>query len=407
MRILFIHNKYQQYGGEDGVFQAETELLRSKGNAVDHLVFDNKEIKTTLDKIRSGIGSIYNFKSAKLLEKRIREFQPDIIHVHNFFPLASPSIFYVAKHKQIPIVMTLHNYRLLCPSATLFHNGKIYEKSVNSFFAIDAIVKGVYRNSRIQTASLAAMIALHKVLGTWRTKVDKYIALTHFSKHKFLDSSFGVPENKFTVKPNFVKNEGQGKENREDFFLFVGRLSEEKGIDLLLRANHLRPFPLVIIGDGPLRPNVENFAKGNKSITYLGFQQKPIIIDYMKRAKGLIFSSEYYECFPLTLLEAFSTATPVIAPHLGAPKEIVHDNVNGLLFSPGNEKDLSEKIFQLIEGQELAKKISINARKTYLDLYTPEKNYQQLITIYQDLIDSQRSFSRVAQLTQIVEAAKV
>src|SRR5688572_15009132 len=186
MKILLVHNYYKQAGGEDIIFQSESELLSAHGHFVERLVFDNKTIKTFFDTLISGLRSIYNPVSASALRKRIELFNPDIIHVHNFIPLASPSIFFVARKFNIPIVLTLHNYRLICPSATLFYNGKIYEKSIHATFPFDAVIKGVYRNSPIQTFVLAAMIVLHRMLDTWRTKVDCYIALSHFAKDKFI-----------------------------------------------------------------------------------------------------------------------------------------------------------------------------------------------------------------------------
>src|SRR6266850_2523496 len=225
MKILLIHNKYQQEpGGESFVFQAEGELLSRHGHFVDRLVFDNGKIKTILDKCLSGLKSIYNPESARKLRKKIETFSPDIIHVHNFVPLASPSIFFVAKKYNVPVIVTLHNYRLICPSVTLFHNQKVYEKSINSVFPIDAIVKGVYRNSRMQTAVVAVMIALHNIIGTWRSKIDFYITLSNFAREKFKMSILSLREGSLIVKPNFVMDCGMGDSVRQDYFLYVGRL---------------------------------------------------------------------------------------------------------------------------------------------------------------------------------------
>src|SRR6267154_2136215 len=208
MRILLIHNKYKQPGGENIVFESEGELLSSNGHLVEHLVFDNSTIQTFVDKFFSGLKVIYNPESARKLREKIEHFKPDIIHVHNFVPLVSPSIFSVAKKFNIPIILTLHNYRLICPSATLVHKGKIYERSVNSVFPIDAIIKGVYRNSKLQTAAVATMVAVHNQLGTWRNKVDFYIALSNFAKEKFKTSGLAIPEERLVVKPNFVQDFG-------------------------------------------------------------------------------------------------------------------------------------------------------------------------------------------------------
>jgi len=284
MRILLLHNRYKYAGGEDKVFESEGELLSNHNHEVERLVFDNSLIETGLDKIMSGINGIYNLRSANVVDKKIKEFKPDIIHVHNFVPLASPSIFYAAKRNKVPVVLTLHNYRLICPSATLYYDHRIYEKSLRSFFPVDAIVKGVYRNSILQTAAIALMTSIHNLIGTWRNKVDKFITLTAFARSKFLESRVNASSDQFMLKPNFIDDPGNGRETREDFFLFVGRLSEEKGIRVLLNAFKSSDLNLVIIGDGPMRAEVESVVKERKNIQHLGFQPKAVIMDNLKRA---------------------------------------------------------------------------------------------------------------------------
>jgi glycosyltransferase involved in cell wall biosynthesis len=381
MRILLLHNKYQYAGGEDKVFEAEGELLSKHNHQVERIVFDNSSITTGMDKLLSGIMGVYNFKSANVVNKKMKEFKPDILHVHNFVPLASPSIFYVAKRNKVPVVLTLHNYRLICPSATLYHNHRIYEKSIKSIFPFDAIIKGVYRNSVIQTAGVAVMITLHNLIGTWKNKVDKFITLTTFARTKFLDSRIKASTDQFMLKPNFIDDPGNGKESREDFFLFVGRLSEEKGIRVLLNAFRRIDEKLVIIGDGPLQSEVESVVKVRSNILYLGFQPKAAIMDHLKRTKALIVPSTWYEGFPLTILEALATGTPVIGSRLGGIAEIVTDKFNGLLFEPGDEDSLIHSLNELKKQDQ--KVLSINARNCYLEHYTPERNYKILMDIYQ------------------------
>ncbi|WP_276371995.1 glycosyltransferase family 4 protein [Chryseolinea sp. H1M3-3] len=386
MKILMIHNKYQFQGGEDSVFQIESDMLSKHGHKVEQLIFDNKEIKGAFEKFLLVLRGIYNSQSAKELEKVIARFSPDIIHVHNFFPLASPSIFYVAKRKHIPVVVTLHNFRLICPTAVLYFHGKIYEKNIHSIIPWDGILKGVYRNSRLQTAGLAVITTFHNLIGTWRNKVNKFIVLTEFAQKKFKDSILRVSEDQFAVKPNFVEDNGYAQKAREDFFLIVGRLSEEKGILTILESLNLGTFKLVIIGDGPLKDQVQSAIRAKPNVTYLGFQQKPVIMDYLKRCRALLFPSVCYEGFSMTLLEAFSAGTPVIASKLGSMAEIVQDHENGLHFEPGNPQDMVDKINLINEDPDLAQKLSQNARKTYMDLYTPEKNYTILLDIYTQLL---------------------
>jgi len=387
MRILLIHNKYKQSGGEDAIFWAESELLLNNGHEVEHLLYDNTTIKTLFDKFMSGIRAIYNPGSARALKIKIQVFNPDVIHVHNFLPLVSPSVLFIAKKYKIPVVITLHNYRLICPSAILFYNGHIYEKSIHSIFPIDAIWKGVYRNSTVQTATVALMTAIHHWLGTWKNKVDCYITLTRFAREKFENSALSISPKKLVIKPNFIKDCGNGKTKREDFFLFIGRLTEEKGIRTLLKAASLYNFKFTIIGDGPLSSEVENFARLNPTMTYLGFQTKDTVMSYLKKCKALIFPSIWYEGFPVTILEAFCTGTPVIASNMGGMKEIIQNRVNGLHFEPGDEKDLVSKILEIEDDDDLAKKLSMNSRLTYLNYYTPSKNYDQLVEVYDRVRD--------------------
>lgn len=395
MRILVIHNKYKQAGGEDSVFNSESELLAQHGHVVEQLIYDNSIINTLYQRILSGLRTIYNPYSAKEVKRKIQEFDPDIIHVHNFLPIVSPSVFFVAKQLRIPIVLTLHNYRLICPSATLFYNGKVYERSIHSIIPWNAIWNGVYRNSRLQTAGVVFMNAFHHWMGTWKHKVGAYIALTQFAKEKFINSALSIPSNKLFVKPNFVKDLGTGQRIREDYFLFIGRLTEEKGIGILLKAASLYHFKLIVVGDGPLKSMVEDYVLRNSSISFVGFQSKEIVIDYLKRCKALIFPSIWYEGFPVTIAEAFSTGTPVIASNLGAMREIFVNGVNGLLFESGNERDLILKIMEVVKMGSMAGDISENARACYLKDYTPSTNYTLLTDIYNKTIERNKHHSPI------------
>jgi glycosyltransferase involved in cell wall biosynthesis len=349
-------------------------------------LFDNLQIKTAKDVFLSGIGSVYNVQSANRIDAMIRFFKPDVIHVHNFFPLVSPSVFFVAAKFGVPVIVTLHNYRLICPSYSLYHDGKIYEKSIHKVFPVDAVLKGVYRESKIQTASTVLMTGIHKLAGTWKNKVDTYIVLTEFAKNKFLDSSLEVPAEQLVVKPNFTDDLGVGEEQRENFFLFIGRLTEEKGIQTVLDAAATGDFTLKIIGDGPWRETVETYSAKHQNIVYAGFKQKPYIISELKKCKALVFPSVWYEGFPMTILEAFSTGTPVITSKLGGMAEIVDDEKNGLHFLPGNSTDLVKKINLLTNNAGLSVKLGKQARQDYQDKYTPEKNYSLLLSIYEQAI---------------------
>ncbi len=404
MRVLLIHNQYKQRGGEDVVFKSESDLLLKHGHQVDNLVYDNSNIETVYDKLKSGLKLIYNPDTAHDIGVKIRDFKPDVIHVHNILPLVSPSIFYVAKKWNIPLVLTLHNYRLICPSATLFYKGKIYEKSINSILPLGAIWRGVYRNSRIQTAAVAVMTAIHNILGTWRNHIDCYITLTEFARKKIINSTLSIPEHKFVVKPNFAEDCGSGSDHREDYFLFVGRLTEEKGLRTLLNAAKAHSFKLTIIGDGPLKHLVETSVKENPSITYLGYQSREHVINYLKKCKAFIFPSIWYEGFPVIIVEALSTGTPIIASDLGSMSEIIENEVNGMHFMPGDEHDLISRIIQMTNNDELARRLSDNARLSYKKLYTPEQNYTELVGIYKNVLQNRECLKPDLQEYSLTES---
>ncbi len=390
MKILLIHNTYLKYGGEDTVFEAEKQLLEQNGNEVETLIFDNTLLQG-IEKIKLIYNIFYNNKSAKLLKSKLKEFKADIIHVHNFFYLASPAIFYVANECKIPIAQTMHNYRLICAGALLLRDERVCELCVSKKIPLEGIKHKCFNNSFLQTTQLTLMTGLHKYLGTWKNKIDTYICLTEFAKSKFSNSSLQIPINKISVKPNFTEDMGVSKVKRKDFYLFVGRLSKQKGIDILLEAAKNQGFKLEIIGDGEMREYVEKMAEIHQNIIYHGFQQKNWIMDKLKACKALIFSSISYEGMPLTILEAFATGTPIIASDIDNVRDFIQDNVNGLHFKYGNATDLAEKVAFFEENSSKLSHFYTQARATYEAHYTPEKNYQQLIKIYQDTIERHKS----------------
>lgn len=394
MKILLVHNTYQQRGGEDAVYEAELKLISQYGNTVDTILFDNSAINSVSKKIAIGLGTVYNFSSASLIEKKIKSFQPDIIHVHNFFPLVSPSVFFVAKKYHIPIVMTLHNYRLMCANALFFRNGKVCENCISKTFPLDGIIHKCYRNSSLQSAAVTLMSSIHKISGTWKNSISHYIALTEFSKNKFINSSLKIPEHKISVKPNFVSDFDESNYQRENYFLFVGRLSEEKGIRVLLDAFQNNGLPLKIIGDGPLKNSVQDATSTYSNIEYLGFQEKLTVLETMKKSRALIFPSLWYEGFPVTVCEALATGTPVIASDIGSLAEIIQDNWNGLLFSYKDANALDGKISYFNIHHAGKNEMYKNARQSYLENYTPEKNYLILEDIYSRLIKNAKKKGR-------------
>jgi glycosyltransferase involved in cell wall biosynthesis len=242
MKILLLHNYYTQRGGEDGVFEAERNLLLQKGHEVESLTFQNQKLQGFAEKIRTSFSSIYNSHSAKLLAQKIDEFQPQILHVHNFWKEASPAVYYIAKRKNIPLVQTLHNFRLLCANALLLRQNQPCELCIKKTFPMAGIRYACYEN-RLITAQITFLSTIHKILGTWKNLVSQYITITEFARRKFLASALHLQENQISVKPNFVEDRGGASmESRENYFLFVGRLSAEKGVQTLLEATRHHNF---------------------------------------------------------------------------------------------------------------------------------------------------------------------
>jgi len=388
MKILLLHNRYKIAGGEDSVFNSEVKMLRDNGNIVDHIVWDNSEITTLRQKVKIALFSLYNPFTKEVIERKIKEFNPDMIHIHNFFPQISPSVFFVADKFSVPVVMTLHNFRLICSNAILYTKGSICEKCVNKVFPLEGIRNRCYRNSYFQTLNVTLMTSFHKLIGTWRKRVGRFIVLTDFQKEKIGNSSLNLKSENLAVKPNFVSDPGVGLNQRENFFIFVGRLSVEKGINVLLDSFKYHSYKLKIIGDGAMKELVLKESKSNPNIEFLGYKGKDFLLDQIKRSRALIFPSESYEGFPIVITEALATGTPVISSNIGSQAEIVGNGYNGIHFKVSDPKDLAEKI-KLFDNKEM-KKMYINSRKTYLEKYTPEINYKILKEIYKKTIDEKK-----------------
>ncbi len=385
MKILIIHTAYRFSGGEDCVVEAEKHLLETNGHEIFYLSFKNPA-----NPIKSSwlfFASIFNPASFFRVRKTIQVFKPDVLHVHNWHFAASPAVFIAARTQKTPVVYTLHNYRLLCPSGTLFHNGHVFLNSLQQSFPWLAIKKKVYRSSYFQTFWLAFVIWFHKIIGTWRN-IDKYITLTQFGKELFVNSDLLIKPEQISVKPNFTEAVNVSKQSRTNAFLFVGRLSEEKGIDCLLNAFRQNGLELLIGGDGPLSEKVRKISIQYPNIQYLGSLSKSQVRVHMQTCTALISTSICYETFGLVIIEAFALGTPTIVSHIGAASAIVTHSYNGFHFEPGNVEELNCMVNKWKNLSENTKEtIRQDARKTYESLYTPIKNSNQLITIYQSVLD--------------------
>ena len=390
MRVLMLHNRYLERGGEDVSFEKEMALLREKGCEVTPYEENNQRIKN-LGLFRTGIQATWSRDTYRRVRKQLRERRYDVLHVQNFFPLISPSVYYAARAEDTPVVQTLHQYRLLCPVGTLFRAGRVCEDCLGKAFPWPGVLHGCYRNSRAASGAVATMLSLHRMRGTWENLVDVYIALTNFGRDKFIGG--GLPAERIMVKPNFVFPDPQPGPGDGGYALFIGRLVPEKGIETLLAAWQRLGgrIPLKIVGDGPLAPRVADAAKRVPGVQYLGWQPSPEVLSLMGEAEFLVLPSSWYEGGqPIVAIEAFATGTPVIASRLGAMAEVIDHGQSGLLFHPGDPDDLVSQVdWALRHGAQLSS-MRARARSEFEMNFTAERNYHLLMEIYEAAITRAR-----------------
>jgi glycosyltransferase involved in cell wall biosynthesis len=382
MKVLLVHNQYQQPGGEDQVFMAEVALLEAYGHEVLLYSVHNDQVAGMNPMTLAG-STIWNRLSYRALRSLIRQERPQLVHFHNTLPLISPASYYAAKAEGVPVVQTLHNYRLLCPNALFFRDGHVCEDCQGKFVPWPGVLHACYRGSRPASAAVAAMLTIHRGLRTWTEQVDVYIATTEFAREKFVQG--GLPAEKLIVKPNFLHPAPDPGGTQDAYALFVGRLSPEKGLDTLLAAwkRSRDLMPLKIVGDGPLENQVADAVKDLERVEWLGRQPRERVLALMKRASVLVFSSTCYENFPMTILEAFATGLPIIASNLGGMSSLIDHGRTGLQFRPGDPEDLAAKVeWSLAHPVELAS-MRREARGEFEAKYTAERNYEALKEIYE------------------------
>lgn len=378
MRVLVVHNAYQHKGGEDTVMEAEVALLRSRGHEVELFTRHNDAI-ATMPKLAAAANTVWSASVAAEFECTLGAFRPDVVHVHNTFPLISPAIYWVAARLQVPVLLTLHNFRLMCPQAMFLREGKVCEDCLGKLPWRGAL-RGCYRESRLQSTVLASMVSLHRGLGTWQKKVTRYIALNDFCRNKFIEG--GLPAERIVVKPNFVDFSPPIAVDRKDF-LFVGRLSAEKGIDTLVAASRtVEAASVQVAGTGP----EAELLNAVPNIRALGALTGDQVREAMGGAMALVLPSIWYENFPRTLVEAFGCGLPVIASRIGALAELVEDRVTGLLFEPGDPASLADAMRWALEHPAEMAAMGKAARAHYEANFTAERNYQQLLAIYEGAI---------------------
>ncbi|GJG87400.1 glycosyl transferase [Gemmatimonadetes bacterium T265] len=375
--VALVHNYYQHPGGEDVVFHAEADLLERCGHRVLRYTLDNAAIART-PRVALARATVWNGDAYRDLRRLLAGSGVDVVHFHNTFPLVSPAAYYAARAEGAAVVQTLHNFRLLCANANLFRDGHPCEQCVGRTVAWPGVVHGCYRGSRAASAVTGAMLAAHRAAGTWSRAVDLYIALSEFARGKFL--THGLPADRVLVKPNFVAADPGAGRHDGRFALYAGRLTTEKGVETLLAAwARLGPgYALRVAGDGPLAAR----AAATAGVEWLGQQSKAEVIAAMQAATVLVFPSEWYEPFGLTLVEALATGLPVIASARGAAPEIIEDGVSGRIVPPGDPDALAAAVAWAFENPGALATMGAHARGAYAARYGAARGYEDLMAVY-------------------------
>ena len=383
MKILYINNFYQQQGGENIWFESEPNLFKAQGHEVITFKRDNHEINEYPPLKQASLlwKTTWSQESYEAVRSLIRSERPDVAHVHNTLPLVTPSVYYACHAESVPVVQTIHNYRLLCPEGNFLRKGEVCEECLDHSLW-RSVIYGCYRGSRIQSSALAWMLATHRRRGTWQNLINRFLVPTEFLKQKLIQG--GLKAEKISIKPNWYEPDPGPREPSDGSVLYAGRLSEEKGVKTLLKAwtEVQNPPILKILGDGPLREEVERAANSNARISYLARRSPAEVIEYMRRANILVIPSEWYEAFPHSIVEAYACSLPIIASRIGTLNDVVKDGETGLLFDPGNASDLAAKVKWMFEHPAAATQMSTNARAEYEANYTGSHVYRILLDAY-------------------------
>jgi glycosyltransferase involved in cell wall biosynthesis len=387
------------------VMNAEAHMLRRAGHDVRIYVRDNDEIDSggLIRAASLAMNTVWARDTYRELKIILSNDKPDIAHFHNTFPQVSPSGYDACRNEGVPVVQTLHNYRLLCPGATFYRDNAFCDRCLDGSL-LNSVVHGCYRGSHAATAVTAAMLGIHRFKKTWSSRVDQYIALTEYGRRMFIRG--GLPAEKVTVKPNFVANDPGPQERRGTYAAFVGRLSPDKGLRTLLAAwKRLPEIPLLIAGDGPIRAELEAEVEkqGLRNVIFKGHLSKTDTISTIRGARFLVFPSEWPEGFPMTIAESFACGVPVVCSEIGSLPEIVSSGKTGLLFRTGDPGHLAQTALHAWNNFEATGALGRNARVEYQARYTPRQNYRQLMDIYERAVHG-RAEEPVAEKSRAAHA---
>lgn len=383
MKILYIYNRYQQEGGENLWFESEPDLFRAHGHEVTVYCRDNRELRQLSAWRKTALlwETSWSQRSYNEVRTLIRKVRPDVAHVYNTLVCVSPSVYYACREEGVPVVQSIYNYRLVCPAATLVRNGQVCEEC-REHSLWRAVRYGCYRHSRLQSAVLASMLAYHWRRGTWTQLVDCYLAPSPFVRSKLMQA--GISGDKIVIKPNWHEPDPGLRKESDGSFLYVGRLSREKGILTVLRAWDTLPAPplLRIIGDGPLQDEVRQKAAGNARIEFLGRRSHGEVISWLQQATAFLVPSEWYEAFPHTILEAFVCGVPVIASRIGTLADVITDDQTGFLFTPCDPASLARSVSDVLSRSDHAQRVGMKGRREYDTRYRGSLIYESLRNIY-------------------------
>lgn len=360
-------------------------LLRN--NDCDVVIYEEKNERIRdLGSSRAAVRSIWSSEAYGKVRKLLSEKRCDIMHVHNFFPLISPSVYFAARAHHVPVVQTLHQYRLICPVGTFYRDNQVCEDCLGKAFPWPGVLHGCYRNSRVASGVVAATMFAHRIARTWTEMVDVYIALTRFGRDNFVKG--GLPVERIMVKSNFLLSDPEAGPGGGGYAVFIGRLEEEKGIETVMRAwkQLAGKVPLKVVGDGSLRLRVEEEIRSIPGVTFLGWRPRAEVLDILGKAEFLIFPSKWYEGQSMVMIESFSKGTPTIGSRIGSIEELIEDGRTGLLINPGDPDDLVAKVNWALAHRAELSSMRAQARLEYQTKYTAKLNYQRLMEVYEKAI---------------------
>jgi glycosyltransferase involved in cell wall biosynthesis len=385
MRVLLVHTAYQQFGGEDSVVRAERSLLERHGDEVFLYSRHNDEINdfSLTDKAAFFPQSIYSWKTTGEIADVVHAFRPDVAFVHNPYPLISPSVYHKLHALGVPTVQVLHNFRPFCPNGFFYTQGKICEDCKGGNY-LNAIRKRCYKDSYLFSGLYALTLGSNRLAGMV-DKISGFICLTEFFRIKMLEA--GVPASKLFVRPNFVYAPPLPSSNPHpgEYALYLGRLSPEKGCWTLIHAFEQLPgMTLKILGTGPMEKELQDYVRSNgiANVQFLGFKSGEEKWQILRGSRCLVVPSEWYENFPVTVLEAYMAAKPVIAARMGGLPYIVEDGHSGLLFEAGKALDLARAIRFLFDDSAAALRMGASGRELSETKYGPEAGYANLMKIF-------------------------